>query len=247
MAEVKRRKLLLLLLLRYRIELEELELCCTIKKKNKKRFWVRDIFCERKQKEEFHSLVMEAKMADGEIFFEMFRMSPTKFEELLGYVAPYITKDSLKREAIQPEERLSVTLRYLVTGDAFNTIGLSYRMSSTTVGRIVKETCEVLWKVLLEKNFFNVPSTQEEWKLIARQFEEKWNFPNCVGAIDGKHVMIQCPPRGGSVYFNYKKIHSIVLLAVVNANYEFIDGLRCDAHCLSFPDPAHFWQYRKRK
>ena len=161
-------------------------------------------------------------MVDEELFFEMFRMGPSKFEELLGYVAPYITRDSTKREAIQPNERLSVTLRYLVTGDAFNTIGNSYRMSGTTVGRIVRETCDILWKVLLEKGFLNVPTTQDEWRQVAEEFEGKWNFPSCVGAMDGKHVPIQCPPRAGSMYFNYKKFHSIVLLAVVNANYEFI-------------------------
>ena len=133
MAESTRKKLLLMLLIkRYQLELVELEIYLCMKLPKKRKFWVRDIFMERKQKGEFHLLVQQAKMVDQELFFEMFRMGPLKFEELLGYVAPYITRDSTKREAIQPNERLSVTLCYLVTGDAFNTIGNSYRMSGTT-------------------------------------------------------------------------------------------------------------------
>lgn len=48
------------------------------------------------------------------------------------------------------------------------------------------------------------------------------NFPLCSGSIDGKHIAIERPKNSGSDYFNYNKFYSVVLLGVVNANYEFM-------------------------
>lgn len=66
-----------------------------------------------------------------------------------------------------------------------------------------------------------MPKNEADWKQVEKTFE-RWNFPHCVGAIDGKHVQLQAPINSGSEYFNYKGFHSIVLLALVDGDYNFI-------------------------
>lgn len=61
-----------------------------------------------------------------------------------------------------------------------------------------------------------------EWEKVAKMFEDTWNLPNCVGAIDGKHIILQAPINSGSEFFNYKSQFSIVLMAAVDADYNFI-------------------------
>ncbi|KAJ4932219.1 hypothetical protein JOQ06_010644, partial [Pogonophryne albipinna] len=112
-----------------------------------------------------------------------------------------------------------VNHRYLATGDSYRTISFSYRVGHATVAVIVREVAGAIWTALVEETM-PVPQT-EDWRAIAAGFQERWNFPNCVGAIDGKHVVIQAPANSGSLYFNYKSTHSLVLLAVVDAQYLF--------------------------
>ncbi len=64
--------------------------------------------------------------------------------------------------------------------------------------------------------------TKEEWNFIAQEFYNKWNFPNCVGALDGKYIQIRQPKYSSSAFYNYKGFFSIVLMALVDANYRFL-------------------------
>ncbi|XP_034059840.1 protein ANTAGONIST OF LIKE HETEROCHROMATIN PROTEIN 1-like [Gymnodraco acuticeps] len=184
-----------------------------------RRCWVHTILRKRLQRGEYHVLVQELRL-DGVLFQQYFRMSKDAFDELLGKVGPLIAKaDTRMRLSIGPAERLAICLRYLATGDSYRTIAFSYRVGHATVAVIVKEVAGAIWTALVEETM-PVPQT-EDWRAIAAGFQERWNFPNCVGAIDGKHVVIQAPANSGSLYFNYKSSHSLVLLAVVDAEYLF--------------------------
>lgn len=109
--------------------------------------------------------------------------------------------------------------RYLATGMAFGDLEFDFHVSRKTVPLIVKETCEVIWEVLQPLEM--PPPTKEMWLEKARDFATITNFPNCLGAVDGKHVRIQCPPNSGSQCFNFKKFYSLILLAICDAQYIF--------------------------
>ena len=121
-------------------------------------------------------------------------------------VGPIISKkDTYMREAIGAAERLSLTIHYLAEGASQQSMSFQYHIGH-----------EALHEIYLKP-----PSNKSDWKEISKEFEELWNFPHCLGAIDGKHVSIQCPLKSGSLYYNYKGYFSIVLLAVCDAHYTF--------------------------
>lgn len=171
---------------------------------------------KRRKKGEFHGLVTEVKLADEELFFKMFVMTSTKLETLLSLVFINLSKPNARHEPIGPGEQMSVKLQY-ICNITFSTITHSYRMSDASVGKIFRETCTVLWKRLSERGFIKQPYRTAEWRNTALEYEKYSNFLNCAGAIDRKYVTIHCLARRGSMYFNYKKFHSIVLLDVLNA------------------------------
>merc|ERR1712055_890818 len=73
-----------------------------------------------------------------------------------------------------------------------------------------------------KKEVMPVPTTTQEWKAISDLFQKRWNVPHAIGALDGKHIAIKKLHSSGSYYFNYKKFFSVVLMALVDADYKFI-------------------------
>ena len=91
---------------------------------------------------------------------------------------------------------------------------------TTIVHKIIHETSKALWDVL-KVNYLKTPETEADWLSINQDFYTRWNFPHCLGSIDGKHITIQAPAKSGSLYYNYKKTFSVVLMASCDSQYKF--------------------------
>ncbi|XP_049513913.1 uncharacterized protein LOC119466062 [Dermacentor silvarum] len=149
-------------------------------------------------------------------------MPPRTFDTLVQFVGPHIRKkDTNFRKAISPEHRLAQTVRFLAAGETLRSSCFSFLNGRSTACGIVSSVCQVLWDVL-GPLYVACPSSADEWLQIASEFEERWNMPHCVGAIDGKHVAIECPSKSGSEDYNYKNCFSKSLLAISDACYRYM-------------------------
>lgn len=125
-------------------------------------------------------------------------MSPQRFEHLLTLVGPSITKqDTSLRKSISAVERLVVTLRFLASGDAQQSMSYSFRIGKTTLSHIISETCNAIYEHL-RNDYLCAPKSEEDWLKIAASFNEQWTMPHVIGTIDGKHIRMQCPKFSGT-------------------------------------------------
>ncbi|KAG8335894.1 hypothetical protein J6590_108755 [Homalodisca vitripennis] len=188
---------------------------------NRKRVWVKKWVDRRHEFGASATLFRELAMEDPLDFKRHLRMSVEKFEELLHMVEPIIRKQSTPmRKALTPRQKLETTLHFLATGDSLQSLSLLFRIPAPTISIFLPDVMKAIVTCL--KSFMEVPSTTREWENIQRSFNVKWNFPSCCGALDGKHVAIKRPPGSSSEFFNYKGGYSIILLALVDADYRFL-------------------------
>ncbi|XP_064100738.1 putative nuclease HARBI1 [Macrobrachium nipponense] len=137
-------------------------------------------------------------------------------------LTPILKKNDTKMQIAQEVGlKLVVTLRYLASGNDYTSLQYSFRVSKSSICLFISLVCQAIIDTYIPE-VMKCPKTAEEWNDIAKRFASKWNYFNCVGALDGKHVAIKKPKGGGSLSFNYKKFHSIIPMALSDAKYRFL-------------------------
>lgn len=108
-----------------------------------------------------------------------------------------------------------------LTGNSYKSLEYGFRVGNNTISKLIPETCEAIFAEY-GNEYMACPSSPEQWKTVANGFAKRWNFYNCLGALDGKHVAIRAPANSGSMFYNYKGFYSIILLALVDSDYKFL-------------------------
>ena len=192
------------------------------RRRRKRRMWVPPWLLRRPLYGQYEKLMAELTAEDVSGFKNFMRMEPDLFHEVLARVGPRITKqDTFWRRALEPGLKLAITLRYLGTGNSYMSLQYGFRVAFNTISILVIE----VYQAIIDEYSAEVmrcPVTPEAWKEVANGFYNRWNLPHCVGAIDGKHIAMRCPRKSGSLFYNYKGFFSVVLLAVVDAEYKFL-------------------------
>uniref|UniRef100_A0A8C5PEP1 DDE Tnp4 domain-containing protein n=1 Tax=Leptobrachium leishanense TaxID=445787 RepID=A0A8C5PEP1_9ANUR len=112
-------------------------------------------------------------------------------------------------------------IKYLASGCSLQDLHYNFRIGRSTAGEIIRKVCQTIWDMMRDE-CLSTP-TDEAWSQIAKGFQDRVNFPNCLGVMDSKHIRIVKPLQSGSLYQNHKHYFSIGLLAVADANYNFVD------------------------
>ncbi|XP_071978391.1 uncharacterized protein [Engystomops pustulosus] len=191
-----------------------------IEPKKKRRLWVHPNISHRISGGHFHTLYSDLR-EDPERFFSFCRFSIQTFDKLLEELRPGLTfQNTNMRRCITPEERLIVTLRFLATGDSFTSLHFEFLVGTSTIAGIVRSTCEIIWERL--KATVMPKPTAQQWMEIADGFYSAAEFPNCVGALDGKHIRVKKPPHSGPNQQKFRQWSSLVLLGIADHNHRFV-------------------------
>lgn len=117
-------------------------------KNGKKRKWQKEWLADKEQYSNA-KLLKKIRESDPFDYKNYMRMNEDCFNDLLEKLSPFIKKqDTFMRDAISIETRLSITLRFLATGNSFEDLKFTYTVSPQAIGRIVIETCQAINLVL---------------------------------------------------------------------------------------------------
>ena len=122
------------------------------------------------------------------------------------------------RECIKLHEMVCLALRYLAMGETFRLLELQFYIGKKTISRIVIDVCRAIFVILGPYYVINMPRNTRKWLEIAEKFYQQSEFSNGIGAIDGKHIVIEQPFNLSSHYRNYKGTNSEFLYVDVVVN-----------------------------
>ncbi|CAA7060346.1 unnamed protein product [Microthlaspi erraticum] len=162
---------------------------------------------------------------DPKTFESVLKVSRKSFD----YICSLVKEDFTAKPAnfsdsngkpLSLNDRVAVALRRLGSGESLSVIGESFGMNQSTVSQITWRFVESMEERAL--HHLSWPSKSDE---VKSKFEKISGLPNCCGAIDITHIVMNLPAvePTNKVWLDGEKNFSMVLQAVVDPEMRFLD------------------------
>ena len=122
----------------------------------------------------FQNIIKKHIAGDQYAFKEMFRMNVEDFQTVLKHIDDLISRKEIQggHRPVLPDERLALTLRFLATGESFQSLSFQFRIWRVAVSYIIKGYFDTIVERMVPI-FISLPSSSDEWPKIAAKFENR--------------------------------------------------------------------------
>lgn len=155
---------------------------------------------------------------DDERMIQNVRMNRAAFNHLVQLATPHMYRqDTILRPAFEVWHRVAAALWYLATHGELRTVAELFGMSPATLDIAVHEFVNVV-NLHLFHQVIHLPRNEAEIEVAEQEFNDRRNFPACIGAVDGSHVSIIGPNQDTADYFDRRQRYSVAVKLVAVAN-----------------------------
>ena len=154
-------------------------------------------------------------------WLESYRISKDMFEQLTNDLRGLQRQATRLRNPVPVRTIAAMLLKRIGKGLDYREIGDKFGVGTSTACMKVNEAM----KLLVSSKMHIISKLQRgiDFQRIINGFQRKWNFPQCLGAIDGTHIPIKAPLIHHADYNNRKSFHSVILQGVCDSQCCFTD------------------------
>lgn len=141
--------------------------------------------------------------AIAEEWMKNFGMPREQFEALADELSPCISPDpSSARMELSVEKELGITLQLLKDTGSITLTASAFGVSAPTVSKTIRSVCNAI-NTNLGPRYLKLPRDNELYQTV-NLFEERFGFPQVLGAVDGRDIAINKTTKDTQSYFSYK-------------------------------------------
>ena len=154
-------------------------------------------------------------------WLESYRLPKRIFLRLVDSMRSLGRNTTRMRKAIPVNVVVAMLLKRLGKGLDYRESGDKFGVEASTACDKVNEAMKYL--ITTKNHTLNRLQERRNLKEIIDGFSNKWNFPQCLGAVDSTHIPIKAPLIQHTDYFNRKSYHSIILQAICDSECRITD------------------------